>query len=132
MGRRPFARFGPLHGEDRLNVHGAFNALLLDTATQVVGLIDVAAVFNVVGMTASAAEELCPTAAAFGLVEDVHVPEEARQNRIGNTVFHIADAVLFLSDKLMARVNFTVRHDAHILVAGTAAAQALGNTGPSI
>ena len=54
-----------------LDVHGTFDALLLDLAAQFIRRLDVAAVLDVIGMAAAAAEELGPAVAADGLVEDV-------------------------------------------------------------
>ena len=87
------AGFLAAHGQDSLDVHGTFDAFLLDLAAQFIRRLDVAAVLDVIGMAAAAAEELGPAVAADGLVEDVHVAEERRQFRIGHAVIDVADDI---------------------------------------
>ena len=83
-------------------------------------------------MAAAAAEELGPAVAADGLVEDVHVAEERRQFRIGHAVIDVADDIVVLADELMTGIDVAVGDDAHVFMAGTTAAQALGDAGTAI
>ena len=126
------AGFLAAHGQDSLDVHGTFDAFLLDLAAQFIRRLDIATVLDIVGMAAAAAEELGPAVAADGLVEDVHVAEERRQFRIGHAVIDIADDVVVLADELMARIDIAVGDDTHVFMTGTAAAQALGDTGTAV
>lgn len=126
------AGFLAAHGQDSLDVHGTFDAFLLDLAAQFIRRLDIATVLDIVGMAAAAAEELGPAVAADGLVEDVHVAEERRQFRIGHAVIDIADDVVVLADELMARIDIAVGDDTHVFMTGTAAAQAFGDTGTAV
>ena len=83
-------------------------------------------------MAAAAAEEFGPAVTADGLVEDVHITEQGRQGRIGHAVIDVADDVFVLADELVAGIDVAVGDDAHVFVAGTAAAEAFGDTGAAV
>ena len=79
-----------------------------------------------ISMTAAAAEEFCPTVAAFFLTENVRAAEFFRQLGIFHAIKYVAEHVVFASGELMARIEIAVGRHCKIFMTGTAAAESFG------
>ena len=119
------AGFLAAHSQDGLDVHGTFDALLLDLAAQFIRCLDVAAVLDVIGMAAAAAEELGPAVNAFRLAEYMIHTEIMHHLHVLQAFIYIADHIAFTAYELVAWVNIAIRDDGQIFVACSASSESL-------
>ena len=112
-----------------LDHHGAFHALLLDFAGNMIGLMDVAGKSLIIGMTAAGAEEFCPAVHTFRLGEYMVGAEIVHHLHILQPFVHIAQHIAFPAYKLVAGINVAIRHHSQVFMAGAAAAETFGKAG---
>lgn len=115
------------HQEDCLYHDGAFKTFFLQFATDLVRFVDIAVELVGVGMATAAAVEACPAIGAFRFVEDVRVAEGLYEVLAEDAFVKTADAILFATDELVARIEVTVGCDGEVFVTRTATHEAFGN-----
>lgn len=115
------------HQEDCLYHDGTFETFFLQFATDLVRFVDVAVELVGVGMATATAIEARPTVGTFRFVEDVCITERLYEVLAKNAFVETADAILFATDELVARIEVAVGRDGKIFVACATAHKAFGN-----
>lgn len=116
-------------GQDRLDPDGAFQTLSLGFATEIIGLHEIAVAVIGIGVTATAAVELCPTVSALVLVVNMGPVETVVQTVFKHRVFYVAQEKFRISHELMARVKISFRRDSDIFSSRAAARNTLDHAG---
>lgn len=97
-----------------LQHNGTFHALAEEPAAVVVNACNVAGSVISVGCTAAGAVESGPAVVTFLAGVDIALAEVFLNIGVGDTVPDIAHEVLFVADKLMARIKIAPRSDSEI------------------
>lgn len=112
-----------------LQINGAFQAFFLEGAAHLVGFFETAAVAEIVGVAAAAAIKARPALHAGRFGEHVAGLELGADLGHSDAVKDRTDFELRVADELVAGIEIAFGADGQIVMAGTAAGEALGQAG---